>query len=248
MPPCKHKRNKRVEQWCEEIFGALYYQMFELENIRRFQENLLSIQVITEVSGNGDAVPDGTGGVKLVRACNIRHEKPQARPFDPTSVEFSPLPSVQNINNWNEAMILNLLHFFRNFTTHRSVIECKEMRGHLNLETMEYVPELDPAQIHSTTWITIKEGCWIKLPELRHLRQEDRTDPITFYNLPVVSVCSKFLGFVKGQRDRLLAIVGGLEGSNVNDEISCDWHDGAPRVKINGQLKEWYNARYDTSV
>ena len=236
-----------MEDRCKEIFGA-QYQSIERGDCRRFQENLLSIQVFTEVSGNGDAVLDGvTGGVNLRRACNIQHEEPQARPFNPTSVEFRPLPSVQNINNWNEAMILNLLHFFRNFTTHRSVIECKEMRGHLNLHTMEYVQELSYAEEHSTSWILIKEGSWIKVPELRHLRQKDRRDPITFYNLPVVSVCSKFLGFVKGQRDRLLAIVGGLEGSNTNDTISCDWN-GGPGVRINGQLKKWYKARYETSV
>ena len=247
---CKDKRNEQVEKWCEAIFGAHYYNIIELAKIRRFQKNLLSIQVITEVSGNGDAVLDGTGDVILRRACNIQLEERQAVPFNPTSVEFKLLPSVQNINNWNKAMILNLLHFFRNFTTHRTVIECKEMRGHLNLDTMEYIPSEreSSADITQIQWIVIKEGSWIKVPELRHLRQKHRRDPITFYNLPVVSVCRKFLRFVQGQRDRLLAIVGGLEGSNVSNEISFDWHGGGPTVQINGQFKEWYNARYDTSV
>lgn len=241
--------------------------ILNVEIVGSFQENLLSIQVFTEVSGNGDAVQD-TGGVILGHACKIQHVEPQptplnptskiqhvepqATPFNPTSVEFRPLPSVQNINNWNEAVILNLLHFFRNFTTHRSVIECKKMRGFLNLDTMEYMPltEMKSSDPTQKQFIRITEGSWVEVPELRHLRQKHRKDPITFYNLPVVSVCSKFLGFVKGQRDRLLAIVGGLEGSNVNDEISCDYHGGRPRVKINGQLKKWYNARYryDTSV
>ena len=245
---CKDKRNEQVEKWCEAIFGADYYNKIELAKIRRFQKNLLSIQVITEVSGNGDAVLDDTGDVILRRACNIQLEERQAVPFNPTSVEFKLLPSVQNINNWNEAMILNLLHFFRNFTTHRTVIECKEMRGHLNLDTMEYMPsERESSDTTKLQWIVIKEGSWIKVPELRHLRQKQRSYPITFYNFPVVSVCHKFFRFVQGQRDRLLAIVGGFEGSNVSNEISFDWH-GSPKVKINGQFKKWYNARYDTSV
>ena len=247
---CENNRNNWVEERCVEIFGA-QYQNIERGDRRRFQENLLSIQLFTEVSGDGDAVPDDdTGGVNLGHACIIQYVEPQASPFNPTSVEFRPLPSVQNINNWNEAMILNLLHFFRNFTTHRSVIECKEMSGHLNLDTMEYMPsEMKSSDTTQMQWTVIKEGCWIKVPELRHLRQKHCRNPITFYNLPVVSVCSKFLGFVKGQRDHLLAIVGGLEGSNLNDEISCHWDPiGRPKVQINGQFKKWYNARYDTSV
>ena len=246
-PECKRKRNDWVEDRCEEIFGAQYYQndnlSSRLADLRGFQNYLLSIQAITEVNDAGGVVLGGNGGVKLVSACNILHPDPQAGPdrrFNPTSIDFQELPSVENMDYWNEAMIFNLLHFFRNFTTHRTLIECQTRDGYLNVDTGDFRPVDENRQLDPAQWIRIARGSWIKVPELSHLRHRGRVDPITFYKLPMLRVCSKLMDFVRVQRHNLLIIVGGRD-SNMNDQISFGWVNNdrsQPRVTINGEIKE----------
>ena len=246
---CKKRRNDWVEDRCKEIFGAQCYENIELAyHLRGFQQNLLSIQAITEVDSAGNVVhKENNDGVSLVRAC-FDYTHHQINPLEDLS--FEELPSVQNLDAWNDAMVFNLLHFFRNFTTHRTLIECKTMYGLLNLKTMEFRSTEQASSngrrefLDPKVWIDIKEGSWIKVPELSHLKHSRREDPITFYKLPMVCVSSKFLSFVEAQRDNLRTIIDESRGRKVKrDKISFGWDDDKPRVKINGLFKEWYNAR-----
>ena len=248
---CNKRRNEWVQDRCEDIFGAQYDQKIDLKDLRGFQKNLLSIQAITEVDRAGNVVHKGNNdGVRLMSAC-FNYTQHQSNPLEECiDLSFKELPSVQNLDAWNDAMVFNLLHFFRNFTTHRTLIECQKMYGVLNLKTMEF---RSTEQASSTgrgefldpkVWIDIKEGSWIKVPELSHLKHSRREDPITFYKLPMVCVSSKFLSFVEAQRDNLRTIIGVRRGGKVKgDKISFGWDDNKPRVKINGLFKEWYNAR-----
>ena len=245
----RESRNKWVEDRCKEIFGAEYYQNDKLDitlaEIRNLQKYLLSIQTIKEVDNAGKELRNANGGVKLLSACNIQQE-PQEGPFNPTSIDFQELPSVKNIDNWNDAMTFNLLHFFRNFTTHRTLIECHPMHGYLKRDTMEFRSCENGENLDSEQWIKIIKGLWIEVPELSHLRQEKRDGPITFYKLPMLSVCDRLLSFVKQQRHNLLIIIGGQQAGDMDDP-SFDWNEkNEPRIKINGQNKKWYNARFYT--
>ena len=244
----RKNRNKWVEDRCKEIFGAQYYQNDKLDitlaEIRNLQKYLLSIQAIKEVDNAGKELRNANGGVKLLSACNIQQE-PQEGPFNPTSIDFQELPSVENIDDWNDAITFNVLHFFRNFTTHRTLIECYARDGYLDRDTLKFSPsengeDLDPA----AQWIFIGKGFWIEVPELSHLRQVGRDCP-TFYKLPLTRVCSRLLSFVKQQRNNL-PIIGGQNAGNVDDLIVGLDENKQPKIKKNGQTKEWYNARFDT--
>lgn len=134
----QEETNDWVEDRCKEIFGAQCYENIELSayHLRSFQQNLLSIQAITEVDIAGNVVhKENNDGVRLVRAC-CDYNQHQITPLEDLS--FEELPSVQNLDFWNDAVVFNLLHFFRNFTTHRTLIACQTMYGVLNLKTMEF--------------------------------------------------------------------------------------------------------------
>ena len=249
-PECKKKRNDWVEDRCKEIFGDNYYQNTKLnsnlENLRRFQEALLSIQAIQEVNGAGDVVySDQTAGPKLVRAKNFQH--PQAADgdlkFDPIS-EFEEIQSVKELDNWNIATMFNLLHFFRNFTSHRTLIGCSTKPSYLNLHTMDFRPGEDEQK--SSDEIFIAKGAWILVPELSHLRDKRRKDPVTFYPHPLLKVCSRMFTLVKTQKSNLLRIVDGKESAlDVSDDIIKGVNG---KMKVNGRVVKWYEARAFVSL
>lgn len=240
----KKNRNNWVEDRCKEIFGAQYYQNNNLNSrlaaLRNFQNNLLSIQAFKEVDKAGKPELSANGGVKLVSACNIQHQEPQAGPdhpgevdlrFNPTSIDFQTLPSVQNIDSWNFALIFNLLHFFRNFTTHRTLIESRTKPGYLNLQTFDLKPIEDDqeGQLDAAEWKYIAKGSWIKVPELSHLRQNNRNAPVTFHWHPVVLVSSKLCWFVRTFRNNILGIVEGVQRYDVDD---MNWSGSGPAPQI----------------
>ena len=244
-PKCKKKRNDWVEDRCKEIFGDNYYQNTKLngnlENLRRFQEALLSIQAIQEVNGAGAVVySDQTAGPKLVRAKNFQY--PQAADgdlkFDPSG-DFEEIQSVKELDNWNVATMFNLLHFFRNFTSHRTLIECSTKPGYLNLHTMAFRPGEDEQK--SSDEIFIAKGAWILVPELSHLRDKGRKDPVTFYRLPLLKVCSQMFTLVKIQKSNLLGIVDDrARALDVSDDIIKGVNG---KMKVNGRVVNWYEAR-----
>lgn len=247
---CKKNRNNGVEKECKKIFGDNYYQNIKLnsnlETLRQFQEALLSIQAIQEVKGAGAGAravavySDQTAGPKLVRAKNFQH--PQAADgdlkFDPIS-EFEEIKSVKELDNWDVATTFNLLHFFRNFTSHRTLIECGTKPGHLNRHTMEFGPGEDGQE--SRDGIFIGYGNWIMVPELSHLRDRERKDPITFYSHPLLIVCNRMFSFVKVQKHNLLRIVDGKKGAA--DDLGDMIKGVKGKMKIDGREVEWYEAR-----
>ena len=234
-PECtfKKKRNDWVEEQCRKIFGDQYYQNDNLNSrlaiIRNFQKDLLSIQAIKEVDKAGNEL-SANGGVKLVSACKIEHQELQARPdhlgevdhsFNPTTEDFQTLPSVENIDSWNFALIFNLLHFFRNFTTHRTLIVCQTKPGYLNQQTFDFKPIEDgqESQLDAAEWKYIAKGSWIKVPELSHLRQNNRNAPVTFHWHRLLRVSSKLCWFVRTFRDNILRIVEGVHHYDGDDTL-----------------------------
>ena len=125
--------------------------------------------------------------------------------FNPSSVKVDKLNSVKDRNDWNDTILFNLLHFFRNFTAHRSLIACKIKVGYLNLETREFKPTEPTDQ--TEPWIPISKGAWILVPELSHLRQKGRKISPTFYLHPLSNVCSSLLTFVKIQRHNIMSML-----------------------------------------
>ena len=211
---------------------------------------MLSIQAIQEVkepeAGAGAGAKavavysDQTAGPKLVRACNF--QDPQAADgdlkFDPI-IKFEEIQSVKELDNWNVATTFNLLHFFRNFTSHRTLIECPTKPGYLNRYTIEFRPTEDGQK--SSDEILIAERACILVPELSHLRDKGRKDPVTFYPLPLLKVCSRMFTVVKIQTSNLLRIVNGRESAlDVSDDIIKGVNG---KMKVNGRVVKWYEAR-----
>ena len=206
---------------------------------------MLSIQAIQEVkeakAGAGAVVySDQTAGPKLVRAKTFQH--PQASDgdlkFDPI-IKFEEIQSVKELDNWNVATTFNLLHFFRNFTSHRTLIECPTKPGYLNRDTMEFRHGEDGQK--SSDEILIGEGVCILVPELSHLRDKGRKDPVTFYRLSLLKVCSRMFTVVKIQTFNLLRIVDGpASAADVSDEIIKGVNG---EMKVNGRVVKWYLLR-----
>lgn len=256
---CKKNRNDWVEKECRKIFGDKYYQNKDLnsnlENLREFQKALLSIQAIQEVDEDGAVVNSAQiAGPKLMHAHKIEHRQDPALAgidhpadgdlkFNPIC-EFEEIQSVEELDNWNVATTFNLLHFFRNFTSHRTLIECPTKPGYLNQDTMEFRPGDDGQK--SSDEIFIGEGSWIWIPELSHLRDKGRKDPVTFYRLPLLKVCSQMFILVKTQKYNLLGIVDGRERAlDVTDDIIKGVNG---KMKVNGRVVKWYEARAFVSL
>lgn len=249
------QRNEFVNNQCIAIFGSHCFKDGEINNLRKFQDNLLKLQIITEVDQGenvlhtcnpceqGQQCPDKAP--KLVCAQEITHPsgheclKPDS--FDPTAVTFKELKSVENSDSWNETTIFNLLHFFRNFTTHRALIRCPAMNGYLNLDTLEFKAERDKGAGDENLWKNIAKGAWILVPEISHLKDKARKDPPKFHWFPLLIVCSEIVSFVKRQRSLLLEMVGyreppmAVERYQMGQKLvfkrygkqigSCDWND-----------------------
>lgn len=256
---CKKNRSNWVEKECKKIFGDKYYQNKDLnsnlENLRRFQKALLSVQAIQEVDKNGDVVNSAqTASPKLVHADKIEHRQDPAQAgidhpedgglkFNPIC-EFEEIQSVEKLDNWNVATTFNLLHFFRNFTSHRTLIECPTKPGYLNQDTMGFRPGEDGQK--SSDEIFIGEGSWIWVPELSHLRDKERKDPVTFYRLPLLKVCSQMFTVVKKQKSDLLRIVDGRESALVVTDDIIKGVNG--EMKVNKRVVKWYEARAFVSL
>lgn len=196
------KRKKFVNDQCKQIFGNhCFNEEQEQRDLRAFQENLLKLQAITEVDAGGrplyiclergDPCPEGPqsprgSAPKLVRVKEITHASSDPKLFNPATVTFEELESVQQIDSWSNTTIFNLLYYFRNFTTHRALRNCTP-----NLETGE---------------LKGKRCTWIPVPEISHLKQEKREAPSRFQQLPLLKVCDKILSFVKEQRSLLLKV------------------------------------------
>lgn len=196
------KRNKFVNDQCKQIFGTYCFnEEQEQRDLRAFQENLLKLQAITEVDAagrplyicldHGDPCPEGPqsprrSARKLVRVKEITHASSEPKLFNPATVTFEELKSVQQIDSWSDTEIFNLLYYFRNFTTHRALRNCTP-----NLKTSE---------------LKGKRCTWIPVPEINNLKQEKREAPSRFHQLPLLEVCDKILSFVKEQRSLLLKV------------------------------------------
>lgn len=173
------------------------------------EDNLLRLQAIRKVDRSGREVLGPNGGPTLLRAVSIEHDAAgNLSQFNPSSLEVEDLKSVSDINSWNDTVEFNLLHFFRNFTAHRSLIACKIKKGYLNLETRKF----EPADQHlPEPWILIAKGSWILVPELSNLREVGRVISPTFHQHPLLLVCSSLLTFVKNQRNNMLLVLGHIE-------------------------------------
>ena len=216
QPECKEKRNDWVNEQYEKIFGATFldrkcrkvsHQDFKL--VRHFQENLLRLQAIRKVDKTGTEVPGPNGGPTLSRACypfQYDAAGELSSHFNPSKISFEELKSVKEMDDWNETTEFNLLHFFRNFTAHRSLIACTIRGGYLNLETREFKPKCEDQDL-SQPWIFIAKGAWILVPELSHLRQTG--GETKFHPHRLVNVCSRAFSFVKTQRHNLCFVVAG---------------------------------------
>lgn len=246
---CRGNRRKFVNEQCSGIFGDRFKNGEEIPNLRWFQDNLLTLQVITEVDEAGAVLqcPDGTP--KCVRVKKITYAKeithafgPEPNPnwFNPTGVTFEKLESVQDLDGWSDTTIFNLLHFFRNFTTHRALITCPAKNGYLNLETREFKAEGEEGAGDARPWIKVAKGAWILVPEISHLKDQNRQDPPRFHEHRLLIVCSQILGFVKQQRSLLLKMAdydespitvlwylsGELKFKRGSQEIGvCSWKD-----------------------
>lgn len=221
------ERNKFVSTQCIAIFGSHCFNGEGRNYLRDFQNNLLRLQTITEVDQAGDSLhtcfehnPCEQGqqctyrAPKLVYAKKITHP-PGTEPLDPSSfnpaVTFEELKSVEKLDDWNETTTFNLLHFFRNFTTHRALIRCSTKKGYLNLETREFKAKGEGGAGDDWPWIPIAEGAWILVPEVSHLKDKDRKAVPKFHLHPLQMVCSTIVSFVEHQRLLLLKMAGYCE-------------------------------------
>ena len=133
-------REKWLDDWCKLIFGPHNPQHMDW-----FRRNLLSLQAVREVNNAGDPVRNNDDEISLVHFFNG---------------EFHPLPSTKDMDDWRDVTSFNLLHFYRNFTTHRTLLQTVTDTGHLNLSTMEFAPEhtLSAEQINTGQWIRVAKG------------------------------------------------------------------------------------------
>lgn len=207
LSECEGRRNEWVTKQCNKIFGGNYPE-HNVQRIRAFQNNLLQLQAIRKVDKSGKEVCGANGEPTLLCARYIQNDAADLSQFNPSSIRFEELKSVKDLDSWNDTTIFNLLHFFRNFTAHRSLIACLTRKGWLNLETREFKCE---DQDLPKPWVFIAKGAWILVPELSHLRQAGWVDP-KCYQLPLLGVCAKALSFVTEQRNNLCSgVVDGVE-------------------------------------
>ena len=255
LPECKKIRNDWITEESKKIFGGFNFPKSQRRAARCFQDNLLRLQAIREVDRAGKEVPGPNGGPKLLRVVLIEHDDakdiekdaegtlPPFNPeFKPISLEVEDLTSVAD-PGWNDTVEFNLLHFFRNFTAHRSLIACKIRKGYLNLQTREFQPPPEPKSNLSYPWIFIAKGSWILVPELSHLRQAERESPPKFHSRQLSVVCSRLLEFVKTQRHNVLLVLDHKE--DYPYVVNWSW-DGFIKFTKNNQYLgkcEWQEAR-----
>lgn len=233
---CK-EGNDWVREQCNKIFGDNYPER-NVQGIRVFQNNLLQLQAIRKVDQSGEEVRGPDGEPTLFCARDIQNDAADLSQFNPSNIRFEELKSVKDLDSWNETTEFNLLHFFRNFTAHRSLIACHTRYEWLNQETREVKCEDQNLNL-AAPWVFIEKGVWISVPELSHLRQAGRVGPPKYYWHPLIAACSRFLKFVNGQRSLLPLVIGNVghypyktqsfaDGKitftkNDDDEGNCAW-------------------------
>ena len=231
------QRNEFVDEQCKLVFGERYEHDLRIRNsdLKWFQENVLSLQAVIEVDKAGTTVQtcpqhgqkcpqDGTclnKAPNLLHAVRFCYEPDYQRCFNPTRIQFEKLESVANIAGWSDTTVFMLLHFFRNFTLHRSfrsLISCCEMPAYFNEQTLECkltVGDNFDVSVGSP-WVSIDNLSMILVPEVSRIRVDGQ--PECFYKHPLVMVCAKILNFIKRQRFNLLKIVS--KQSNCNLPVS----------------------------
>ena len=132
--------------------------------------------------------------------------------FNPSKLEVEELRPVAD-TPWNDTVRFNLLHFFRNFTAHRSLIACKTKEGYFNVKTRKFKPADQNSSLaeQSEPWIFHGKGVLILVPELSHLRRVKGRKSPTFSLQPLIIVCHSLLNFVKMQRRNLLLVLDNTE-------------------------------------
>lgn len=195
QPECSLRRITFVTNHCKTIFGEHYQsdQRIPDSYLKEFQENSLSLQAVTEVDEAGVPVkicqhnvqqcPCSNKVTSLVRAQKYEYETPgDQRCFNPSRIHFENLESVRMpVIDWSETTLFNLLHYFRNCTTHRYFIS-----------------------LHRKVYPPIGETLWISVPEITDLRDENNTQ--SFHEHVLFLVLGRLFYFVTGQRRKLLSI------------------------------------------
>lgn len=192
QPECSLRRINFVRTHCKTIFGE-HYQRIPDSYLKEFQENVLSLQAVIEVDQAGVPVkicqhnvqqcPCSNKVSSLVRAQKYEYETPgDQRCFNPSRIHFENLESVRMpVSTWSETTLFNLLHGFRNCTTHRYFIS-----------------------LHKKVSYYVGDTLWISVPEITDLRDENNTQ--SFHEHPLYLVLPKLLDFVIRQRRKLLSI------------------------------------------
>ena len=192
QPECSLKRKTFVTNHCKTIFGEDFQSDKRIPDsyLKDFQENALSLQAVIEVDQAGVPVkicqhnvqqcPCSNKVLSLVRAQKYEYETPgDQRCFNPSRIHFEKLESVCILpSNWSETTLFNLLHYFRNGTTHRYFISLHR-------------------KVHGET-------LWISVPEITDLRDENTTQSYHEHLLCLVLI--RLFDFVIGQRRKLLSI------------------------------------------
>lgn len=195
QPECSLRRKNFVTTHCKTIFGEHYHsdQRIPDSYLKEFQENALSLQAVIEVDQAGVPVKICQHNVQqcpctnkvssLVRAQKYEYETPDdQRCFNPSRIHFENLESVRMpVTTWSETTLFNLLHYFRNCTTHRYFIS-----------------------LHKKVSIFLGHTLWISVPEITDLRDENNTQ--SFHEHPLYLVLLKLFYFVIGQRRKMLSI------------------------------------------
>ena len=222
---CKVGRNRWITKQCKIIFGNNCPK-----HIRYIQENLLQLQAVREVDKSGTEVCGRNGEPTLLRAVKIQHGPGNDLQFNPSDVSFEELKSVEKMDDWNDTSTFNLLHYFRNFVTHKS----------LNL----IVCLTNDAYVDYTPGRLVKKGSWIIVPELSHLRHEKLSKRPKQYVHPLDKVCDKVLTFVIDQRNKLCFDAG---GGTYPHKIGCNLRTGKITFMENNVYKgecNWQRARF----
>ena len=195
------KRKTFVTDHCKTIFGEHYQTDEGIPDsyLKDFQENALSLQAMIEVDKAGVPVKicqqheyqqhsvqqcDCRNKVlSLVRAQKYEYKTPgDQRRFTPSRIHFENLESVRMpVIHWSETTLFNLLHYFRNGTTHRYFIS-----------------------LHRKGCPPHGETLWISVPEITGLRDENNTQSYHEHRLSLV--LGRLFYFVTDQRQKLLSI------------------------------------------
>ena len=164
---------------------------------------------------------------------DIQHDDTEGNllQFNPSHLEVVKLKSTANKNDWNDTIVFNLLHFFKqNLAGDGSYLECKIEEGGMNLDGQ---------------WISFGKSVWISVPELSHLRQKERASLPTCHQYSLLTVCDFFLDFVKRQRYYVLQVLNHIE--DYPYEVHRSDCDGLVTFKKKGQRQPLAQCRWEVA-